>query len=46
MDIEKKVLKHIAERAYKTAEKVANSECIFYAYQKKIPNKIKELRKF
>lgn len=41
-----KVLDVISKVAYHEAVKVANSTCVFWAYQPQMPKSVKNLRKF
>jgi AgrD protein len=45
-NVSEKVLKTVAKSAYSNAEKTANSACIWFAYQPKLPKAMKDLRKF
>jgi len=40
------VLKAISKAAFKTAKTSANTSCAFVAYQPKVPQSVKSLRKF
>lgn len=42
--IEKVILKLVAKEVYSTAEKEANSACMFFAYQPRIPKQLKNKR--
>lgn len=44
--IERKVLNLVSKVAMGTAEKTANSACIFMGYQPKQPKSVNKLRKF
>lgn len=43
---ENKLEKAIANVAYETSKKSANSMCCFFFHQPKLPEKVKRLRKF
>ncbi len=43
--LENKILRAISNKAYEVSQEAANSKCIFYAYQKELPQKVKELKK-
>lgn len=40
--IKRNVLKLVAKAAYNTAEKEANSACMFFSYQPKVPKQLKK----
>ncbi|SHO50308.1 cyclic lactone autoinducer peptide [Anaerocolumna xylanovorans] len=44
--LEKKVLNAVSKIAMGNAKKSANSACVFFGYQAKLPDSVKELKKF
>lgn len=44
--LKSKMLAAISKAAYFEAVKTANSACVFWAYQSRIPSSVKKLRKF
>lgn len=40
------VEKIVANVAYETSKKIANSSCVFFFHQPKLPAEVKKLRKF
>lgn len=44
--LKKAVLKGIADVAFSTAKKDANTTCPTYSYQPRLPESVKNLRKF
>ncbi|WOO36379.1 cyclic lactone autoinducer peptide [Anaerocolumna sp. AGMB13020] len=44
--VEKKVLNAVSKIAIGNAKKSANSACVFFGYQAKLPESVKELRRF
>ncbi|MGL4605926.1 MAG: cyclic lactone autoinducer peptide [Eubacteriaceae bacterium] len=45
-DLKGKLLKTVAKVAHKTAVKDANTACLVYNHQEKLPEKVTKLRKF
>ncbi len=43
---EKKMLDVVSKVAMSNAKKTANSACVFFGYQSKLPDSVKTLRKF
>lgn len=46
IQLEKKVLSAVSKIALDSAKKTANSACVFFCYQAKLPESVKNLRKF
>jgi AgrD protein len=44
--MEKKVLNVVSKLAMSSAKKTANSACVFFGYQSKLPQSVKALKKF
>ncbi|MFV0344582.1 MAG: cyclic lactone autoinducer peptide [Anaerocolumna sp.] len=44
--MEKKMLDVVSKLAMSNAKKTANSACVFFGYQSKLPESVKNLRKF
>lgn len=44
--LEKKVLNAVTKIAMGNAKKSANSACVFFGYQAKLPDSVKALKKF
>lgn len=44
--MEQKVLSMVSKVAMGTAKKTANSACMFFGYQPKLPESVSKLRKF
>jgi len=44
--LKRQILKFTSDLALKQAERSANSACVFWHYQPKMPNSVKKMRKF
>ncbi|BCJ95456.1 hypothetical protein acsn021_30250 [Anaerocolumna cellulosilytica] len=44
--VEKKMLNVVSKLAMGNAKKTANSACVFFGYQQKLPQSVKNLKKF